>query len=110
MVIEVTVSAPTEEDAEQLSRRLLEQELVAGTRITVGTSHYKWEGEIEENTYWNINAYTVSERKGDIIESVERVHPDDCPIITFSTVDGNENFVQWVNESLNNFSDSTDLL
>jgi uncharacterized protein involved in tolerance to divalent cations len=96
VVVEATVSAPSEAGAEALSRALVEARLVAGTRITVGKSHYHWDGAVRERDYWNLTAYTLPDLQEAVVAAVEERHPDDAPIVTFHPVEGNEAFERWV--------------
>lgn len=100
MIVKVTISSPSEEFSHTLSTTLVERRLVAGTRITEGTSHYWWDGGVSEANYWNISAYTLDEKKQTIIDTVKAIHPDDCPIISFTRAEGNDEFEQWVRNSI----------
>lgn len=96
----VKISAPSEEEADEIARRLVEKRLASGTRITSGKSHYRWKGEIVEKEYWNIEAYSLKKKKEEIIEEVEKIHSDECPVITFSEIDGNKDFLEWIEENI----------
>lgn len=96
----VRVSATSETEANRISRTLVEKKLVAGTMIYSGNSHYWWEGEMVEKIYWNIGAFSLLSKKDAIIAEVRKLHSDICPIIAFNAIDGNEDFLQWIEESL----------
>jgi periplasmic divalent cation tolerance protein len=96
----VRISATSDEEAKVISRTLVEKKLVAGTMISKGNSHYWWKGKIVEKIYWNIGAFSLSIHKKAIIEEVEKMHSDECPIIAFNEIDGNAKFLEWIKESL----------
>jgi uncharacterized protein involved in tolerance to divalent cations len=93
-------SAPTKQDAVQLATALVEASLVAGTRITDGESIYQWESNIQHETYWNLQAYTVASHLSETEEYVLLRHPDETPIITFHPVSGNDEFERWVRNTV----------
>ena len=100
MVYKVRISATTKEEAREISDHLIEEKLVSGTYITSGESRYHWDGSIEEEEYFNIQAYTIGENKDEIISEVEAMHSDDTPIIEFIEIEGNRKFLDWVADSL----------
>lgn len=100
MVYKVRISATSDKEAEEISDRLIEEELVAGTFITSGQSRFHWKGEIQDEEYFNIQAYTVSDKKEELIEKVREMHSDEAPIIELIEIEGNQEFLDWVEESL----------
>ena len=100
MYCRVRISATSEEEANKISKTLVEKKLVAGTMIYKGNSHYWWKGEIVEKLYWNIGAFSLTKNKDKIIEEVRKLHSDECPIIALNEIDGNEDFLTWIKESL----------
>lgn len=96
----VLISATSKAEAARLLKILVENKLIAGGLITNGLSNHWWEGKIDEEIYYNISAFTVSENKDKIIKEVEKIHRDDVPIIAFFKIDyGNEKFLKWVDEN-----------
>jgi uncharacterized protein involved in tolerance to divalent cations len=100
MIYKVRISAGSEEEAKKISDKLIEEELVAGTLITSGESRYHWQGSIEHQKYYNIQAYSLRELKQKIIDQVELMHSDDVPIIEFIEADGNQKFIEWIRNSV----------
>lgn len=95
----VRISATSEIEANAISRALVTKKLVAGTMIYSGNSHYWWKGEMVEKIYWNIDAFSILENKNAIIDEVRKLHSDECPIIALNAIDGNEDFLEWIEES-----------
>lgn len=100
MVYKVRISASSKEEGKKISDKLIEAQLVAGTLITSGKSRYHWEGEIEQQTYYNIQAYSLEELKQEITQKVESMHSDDVPIIEYIEIEGNQKFLDWVEDSV----------
>ncbi len=96
----VIISATSKKEAKKISAILLSKKLVAGTLIVKGLSNFWWKGRQEEQVYYNVQAFTLSSLKSKIIKEVKKVHSDEVPIIAFFEIDGNKEFVEWVQNSL----------
>jgi len=94
----VQISAPSKEEAKTISRTLVEKKLVAGTLITSGQSNYWWENKVQEKTYWEVGAFTLEKHKDCVIDEVRKVHSDICPVIYFFAIDGNADFLEWIDD------------
>lgn len=94
------VSATSKEEADKISDKLTRKNLVAATLISKGDSRYHWKGELVEETYFNISCYTIESKKETIIEHIEDLHSDDVPIIEFTEIDGNQDFLNWIDENV----------
>ena len=97
---QVLISSPSKEEANLFSDTLVKEKLVAGALILDGSSRYWWNGEIIEKTYWNVQAFTQSKNKDFIIRRIEEIASDDCPIIAFLPLDGNQKFLDWICKSM----------
>lgn len=97
---QVLISATNREEANKISDALVKQKLIAGSLILKGPSRYWWEGKIVKKEYYNIQAFSLIKNKSKIITEVKKIHSDKCPIIVFFKIDGNEEFLKWVKESV----------
>ena len=100
MYYQVRISATSEEEAKSISRMLVEKHLVAWTMYNKWDCHYWWDWEIYENEYWNIRCSTIGEKKEEIIEAVKKVHRDKCPIIEFTEITWNSEYLNWISDSI----------
>lgn len=98
--LQVTISSPSRKEADFFSDELVKQKLVAGCLVIEGMSRYWWNGEIAEKTYWNVQAFTIESNKSGIIDLIESIASDDCPIISFVQIDGNSKFLTWIETSM----------
>ncbi|MBI4126278.1 MAG: divalent-cation tolerance protein CutA [Deltaproteobacteria bacterium] len=98
--VQVIISATSKREAERIATALVRKRLVAGTLIVKGDSRYWWNKKIVRKTYWNIQAFSLRRFKTKIIASVKKLHSDECPIIAFTKIDGNREFLKWVKESV----------
>lgn len=97
---QILISATTRREANNISDDLVRKKLIAGSLITKGPSRYWWRGKIVETVYHNVQAFSVVKNKSKIISEVKRIHSDECPIIAFFEMDGNEEFLRWIEESV----------
>lgn len=93
---QVLVNCPAKRESKKILDMLLEKRLVAGGLITHGPSRYHWKGKIEEKEYYTISAFTLFKNKQKIISEVRKLHSDETPVIAFLDIDGNEDFLKWV--------------
>ena len=100
MYCRIRISAPSEQEANNISTTLVQKKLVAGTMIYAGNCHYWWDGKIVERMYWNIGAFSLIKHKQAIIDQVKKLHSDKCPIVAFNKIDGNEEFLKWIDKSV----------
>jgi periplasmic divalent cation tolerance protein len=100
MKIKAVISATSKQEADEISDMLIQEELIAGTMIHSGPSRYHWGGEIVEKEYYRVQGHTLSRHKEEIVEKVDEMHEDDVPIIEFTEIDGNQGFLDWIEESV----------
>lgn len=93
------ISAPSKEEAEALLDHLLTKRIVAGGLITHGPSRYWWEGKIEEKEYYNISIFIPERNKEILIQAVREVSSDETPIVALFPMEGNQDFLDWVDET-----------
>lgn len=94
------MSATDKEEANRISDSLVKKKLIAGTLITSGDSRYWWNNKVVEKIYYNISAFSIIKNKARIISEIKKIHSDKCPIISFFKIDGNEEFLSWIKESV----------
>jgi len=96
----ILISATTKKESEQILKTLLSKKLIAGGLITSGFSNHWWQGKVDEETYYNVSAFTINKHKDTIITEVEKNHSDDTPIIAFFQIDyANDKFLSWIREN-----------
>jgi periplasmic divalent cation tolerance protein len=94
--IAVSVGVPDKTDAHRLSQALVENRIAAGTRLSSGMSYYRWEGDVHERMYWTITAFTMSSQLERLYDVVLAQHDDDLPGITYTEIDANDEYLQWI--------------
>ncbi len=96
----VRISATSQKEADNISKTLVKKKLVAGTMIYDGNCHYWWDSKVVERKYWNIGAFSLMKNEQKIIDEVRKLHSDKCPIVAFNNIDGNDDFLKWIRESV----------
>ena len=96
--IAVSIGVPDEDDANELSRTLVEERIAAGTRTASGVSHYRWEGEVHERTYWTVTAFTTETQLDRLYDHVGERHDDDLPGITYTEIEAEDAYLDWIEE------------
>ena len=97
---QVIISATSKKEADSISDSLVAKKLIAGSLIIKGPSRYWWNDKIVEKEYYNIQAFSLMKKKDQIINDVKKIHSDECPIIAFTIIDGNKEFLDWIKESI----------
>ncbi|MBI4015112.1 MAG: divalent cation tolerance protein CutA [Candidatus Aenigmarchaeota archaeon] len=93
------ISATTKKEAEAIGRQLLKRKLIAGYLLLKGPSMFWWKGKITRTIYYNLMAFSLMKNKPKIISAVRKVTNESVPIISFSKIDGNKEFLSWINNS-----------
>ena len=93
------ISAPSEEVANKILDTLLDQKILAGGLITHGPSRFWWKGKIEEQEYYDVSTFIPASKKEVLIEEVRKLTPDETPIVALLPMDGNQDFLDWIDNS-----------
>lgn len=94
------ISAPSKDEANTILDNLLTKKIVAGGLITHGPSRYWWEGKIDETEYYNISTFIPARNKEMLIEEVRTISSDETPIVALFPMEGNQDFLDWVDSSV----------
>jgi periplasmic divalent cation tolerance protein len=82
-------------------RKLVEERLVACGNIVQVSSIYRWKGAVETEAEALIIFKTTTAAWPRLKERVPQLHPYDVPeLLLLGIVDGNESYLQWVQESI----------
>ena len=97
---QVLISAPSKEQADKVLDVLLQEKIISGGLITHGPSRYWWKGAIEEQEYYNISAFIPESKKEMLVEEVRKISHDEVPIVAFLPIEGNQDFLEWIDASV----------
>ena len=96
----VYVTTATFEEAQKIAKSVIFERLAACANILGGISSvYLWQDEMCENTETAIILKTRSDLVTPLIERIKVLHSYDCPCITvMSIVDGNVDYIKWIED------------
>ena len=98
----VLTTCATVEEAEAVSRHLIDARLVACVNITSGVrSLYRWQSRVEDNTEVMLVMKSRRDLFGALKSELRKVHSYEIPeIIALPVIDGNDEYLGWVDEEL----------
>jgi len=93
----VNTTTDTKENADTISKTLLERQLVACAQCTTTQSSYRWQGKIIESDEILLQMKTKKSLFEHIKKEIESIHTYDVPeIIMIPLLDANEFYLQWI--------------
>ncbi len=100
--IVVFCTCPSEAEALQIARVLLERRLVACVNILPQMrSVYRWEGKVETASEHLLLIKTVSSRFEELRSAIVDLHSYDVPeVLALPVSDGTEKYLAWIRESV----------
>ena len=95
------ITAPSEDEAVNIARALVEGRLAACANIVKNVrSIYSWQGAIEDDAEVLMIVKTQKALFHKLSEKVKEMHSYDVPeVIALPIVDGSEDYLQWLRES-----------
>jgi len=98
----VLVTCSSREEAEKISKILVEERLAACVNVvSTVKSFFWWEGKIDEAEEHLLIIKTSVEKMEKLIERVKELHSYSVPeIISLPILEGNKDYLKWVEESL----------
>jgi periplasmic divalent cation tolerance protein len=98
----VLITAKNMQDARKISRTLLNEKLAACVNIVKGVeSMFWWEGKVDQVSEALLVVKTKKSILRKLIKVVKSVHSYTVPeIIALPILDGNPDYLKWVNESV----------
>ena len=98
---EVKISAENTKQANDILLALLKKKLVTGGQIIEAPAHFLWKGKINTmSNYCTIWSYTTDRHKQTVIDAVKKISVEEIPMIWFTTVDGNEELLAWIEQTV----------
>lgn len=99
----ILTTCPDSQSAGLLADLLIENNLAACINVISGiTSHYLWEGKMQRETEYQLVIKTQRMHLPSIGLLFETKHPYDLPeLVVLPIIDGNENYLTWLNTQTN---------
>lgn len=99
-VLKIELNTFLKEELDNIIDALLAKKLIACADIFPVRSQYCWKGEIADEPRFQAVAYTLADKKDEVVKVVLEMHSDDIPGIIVTPVEANKEYEDWVKESL----------
>ena len=96
----IYITHANESDAEKVANLLVEKKFVACSNIFPITSAYWWQGAVQNEKEWVSIVKTIPENWEALKSKVAEIHPYDVPCIMKINVEANEEYEQWIKNSV----------
>ena len=96
------ITTATVEEAQQISKALLNQRKVACINIVPKvSSHFWWQGELDSAKESLMVAKTKASQLNEIVRLVKELHSYEIPeIIALPIVGGNQDYLEWIDKEV----------
>lgn len=93
----VLVTASSETEASAIASALVQERLAACVSLAPIQSVYRWQGEVQQETEWQLMIKTDLTQFTALAERVQQLHSYEVPeIIALPIVAGTETYLNWV--------------
>jgi len=96
MMISILTSIDQAEQAQWMTKQLLEKHLASCIQQTSGTSTYRWQGKLECSQEYYLHIKTTMELKNKVIEWLEKHHPYETPEIVIFKGECSKAYGEWL--------------
>lgn len=98
----IMCTCPDIESANQIAQRLVQEKHAACVNIIPNvTSVYRWQDKVEFDNEIQLIIKTKIDKFNDVADEIKRLHRYDTPeIIAMNIQQGDDNYLNWITESL----------
>jgi periplasmic divalent cation tolerance protein len=95
------VTHPDEATANDVSKKLLDQKLIACANVFPISSQYAWQGALHNDAEWVSVLKTHPDLENRVEEALSRLHPYETPCFMRWEVRANPAYEAWITSTLN---------
>lgn len=92
----VTTTVETEADATRLAQGLVREHLAACVQVEPITSHYIWDGALQQGTEWRLVCKTSPAAVDALLQWLRAHHPYQLPQLLVQTAEASADYAAWV--------------
>ena len=92
----VTTTVASAADARRLAQAVVQARLAACVQVQSITSHYHWQGALQEDQEWRLVCKTLPRATGALLALLESLHPYTLPQLVVQTLQATPAYVRWV--------------
>jgi periplasmic divalent cation tolerance protein len=96
----IYITFPSKKEAKRVAKILISKKVAACCNVFPIESMYRWKGKIEDGKEFVLIAKTLSKKVKQLKEVVKKEHPYTVPFIGVLGVEANEEYFEWMRESL----------
>ena len=100
-VLLLITTVPNQLLAEQIAKSLIKRNLAACVSIKEIKSFYKWHGNIEENTEFELTIKSLPKNLNELTLIVKKKITYEVPELIYKIFDSENLYFQWIKESIN---------
>ncbi len=99
-IVMIFTTVADDERAEQLARRLVDERLAAcGNLYPPMTSHYRWQGKLEQDSERQMVIKTTRDRVPALDARLAQLHAYELPeFLVVPVADGSQAYLKWVKD------------
>lgn len=102
-MIFIYVTCKDIEQAQEISKTLLEKKLIACANSFPINSMYWWEGSINKSHEFVLILKTIQEKFQEIEKEIKKIHSYECPcIISLEVKECNKEYLEWIKKEIKN--------
>jgi periplasmic divalent cation tolerance protein len=103
-ILQVSTTTDKREDAEKISKALIDKRLAACVQIAGPiTSYYRWKGNLGKAVEWLLIIKTRSELYPQLEEAIKKIHSYEVPeIVAVTVVAGSRDYLGWLRTETDN--------
>ena len=92
----IYITCKDKAEAKKISKYLLKKKLIACANFFPINSMYWWKGKLQDDKEFLLLAKTTKKNASKVKKEVKKLHSYDIPCILEIDVDGNKEFIDWV--------------
>lgn len=96
----VTTTVPSAEDARRLASGAVQARLAACAQVDVISSHYLWDGQLQETPEWRLVLKTVPDAVQPLVEWLRSQHPYELPQLLMRGEQAQRDYGRWVAQNV----------
>lgn len=94
------ISAENKEQAYNILDALLTKKLVTGGQVIAAPARFLWKGKVTDMNYVTVTSFTIEKHKDAVIKEVNKVSVEEVPMVVFLPMEGNEELLQWIKQTV----------
>ena len=96
MISIITTTLPSQKEAIKISKKMLQDELIACSHAHKVISQYIWKDKYCEEKEWELVVKTSLDKRQQVVKFIKKHHPYEIPYIASVEVAVNNSYNKWI--------------